>query len=68
MWFDAGSANYSDDYNLFYDVCGLVILNTTASANYAANQDNGSCLATFGSGCADALTSLTSSTADSMVS
>ncbi|KAK5683564.1 hypothetical protein LTS10_005097 [Elasticomyces elasticus] len=68
IWFSTGGANYADDYDLFYDVCAVAVLNTTTSTNFNAQHDNGTCYATFDAKCIDALNALASSTADSLVS
>ncbi|KAK4896125.1 hypothetical protein LTR27_005982 [Elasticomyces elasticus] len=68
IWFSTGGANYADDYDLFYDVCAIAVLNTTASTNFNAQRDNGTCYAAFSPECIEALNALASSTADSLVS
>ncbi|KAK5695308.1 hypothetical protein LTR97_008814 [Elasticomyces elasticus] len=68
IWFSTGGANYANDYDLFYDVCAIAVLNTTASTNFNAQHDNGTCYTAFSSECVDALNALAASTADSLVS
>ncbi|KAK5703698.1 hypothetical protein LTR97_002711 [Elasticomyces elasticus] len=67
LWLDIGSANYSDDYRLYYDVCAFAVTNTTQQTDYRGMQDNGTCLSAFDLGCVEAFNKLASSTADSLV-
>ena len=33
LWYSTGGANYSDDLSLYYDVCGILVLNGAVSAD-----------------------------------
>ncbi|KAF7186023.1 hypothetical protein HII31_12652 [Pseudocercospora fuligena] len=62
-WYNTGGANYSDSIDTRYDVCAISIQNVTANANYAGQQDDGSCSAALGTECVNALNDLIEDTA-----
>lgn len=54
-WIYTHGANYSDDFGLGYDVCGMNFGPFPDNTNYRGQADNGSCLTMFDADCVNAI-------------
>lgn len=66
-WYSTNGANYSDDLNLGYDVCAIVILSLNDYADLRGQADNGTCLSVLDQSCVTALQTATQQSADWLV-
>ena len=54
LWYNTGGLDYSDSLELGFDVCAIYFGTGALNNTYRCSQyDNGSCLATFDTGCID---------------
>ncbi|KAK4494648.1 hypothetical protein PRZ48_014004 [Zasmidium cellare] len=54
-WLYVSGANYSDDFSLGYDVCGMNFGPFPDNTNYRGQADNGSCTTMFDTDCVNAI-------------
>ncbi|KAF7196660.1 hypothetical protein HII31_02030 [Pseudocercospora fuligena] len=57
-WLNPRGANYSDDFGLGYDVCGMAFGPIPNNTQYRAQSDNGSCYSMLDEACVDDIKTL----------
>ena len=67
LWYSTNGANYSNDFALGYDVCGVQVLNLTLETQFNAQHDNGTCLSAIDQDCVNALQDMAANTARILV-